>query len=236
MASNVKVTKVTLDVAAKRVQSRLNKKFIEKNLPEIRDFLNTLNLEEFSKDDMDAAFNHFLNNTGGELVKFNAREKALEVAKVYFLDLTPDQLEELSLLTSEEDIKKAVYDLINLESKEENGEESKGGLIKSTAQELGITLTPEEVYLVAQEINTSSDNLEETLNEIKTAVINFINYKVQANSQKIAQATEEMVGVAEEGLNKNSQELKAGLNRVNGILKGGLTDFKRISQAFKTPA
>jgi len=229
---------VNLDAATKRVQTRLSKKSIKKSLQEIRDFLNSLDLgkEEFSKDDMDAAFNHFLTNAGGELVKFNSRDKALEISATYFLDLTPDQLEELSLLTSEEDIKKAVYDLINLESKEENEEESKGGLIKTAAQELGITLTAEEVYLVAQEINTSSDDLTAALDEIKSTIINFINYKTQVNSQKISSAVEEMVEVAEDGLNKNSQELKQGLSRVTGILKSGLTDFKRISQSFKLPA
>jgi hypothetical protein len=230
MASNVKVTS---DVAAKRVQSRLNKKSIKKDLPEIRDFFNSLDLEkeEFSKEDMDAAFNFF---SGGELVIFNAREKALEISKTYFLDLTPTQLIALEALTSEDEIQEEIYKLINQESKEEEG--NKGELIKSAAQEMGVTLTAEEVYLVAQEINTSSDNLEETLDEIKTAVINFINYKVQANSQKIASAMEEITQVATSGLNKNSQELKSGLNKVNEILKGGAMDFKRISQAFKTPA
>jgi NTP pyrophosphatase (non-canonical NTP hydrolase) len=230
MASNVKVTS---DVAAKRVQSRLNKKSIKKDLPEIRDFFNSLDLEkeEFSKEDMDAAFNFF---SGGELVIFNAREKALEIGKTYFLDLTPTQLNALEALTSEDEIREEIYKLINQESKEE--EENKGELIKSAAQEMGVTLTAEEVYLVAQEINTSSDNLEETLDEIKTAVINFINYKVQSNSQKITSAMEEITQVATSGLNKNSQELKNGLNKVNEILKGGAMDFKRISQAFKTPA
>jgi NTP pyrophosphatase (non-canonical NTP hydrolase) len=230
MASNVKVTS---DVAAKRVQSRLNKKSIKKDLPEIRDFFNSLDLEkeEFSKEDMDAAFNFF---SGGELVIFNAREKALEITQSYFLDLTPSQLIALEALTSEDEIREEIYKLINQESKEEEG--NKGELIKSAAQEMGVTLTAEEVYLVAQEINTSSDNLEETLDEIKTAVINFINYKVQSNSQKITSAMEEITQVATSGLNKNSQELKNGLNKVNEILKGGAMDFKRISQAFKTPA
>ena len=203
MTSNVKVT---LDVAAKRVQSRLNKKSIKKDLPEIRDFLNTLNLEEFSKDDMDAAFNHFLTNSPAEL----------------------------SLLTSEEEIKKAVYDLINIPDEIE--ERDKGELIKTTAQELGITLTPEEVYLVAQEINTSSDDLTTALDEIKSTIINFINYKTQSNSQKIAEAMEEITQVATEGLDRNFQELKSGLSGVNSLLKGRATDFKRLSQAFRISA
>ena len=228
-------TKVTLDVAAKRIQSRLSKKSLKKDVSEIRDFLNTLNLEEFSKDDMDTAFNHFLTNAGGELVIFNAKEKALEIARVYFLDLTPDQLEELSLLTSEEDIEKAVYNLINLESLESKEEDKTNEMVVSTAKEMGVTLTPEEVYLVAQEVSMAGDDLTNSLEEIKAAIINFINYKTQSNSQKIAEAMEEITQVATSGLNKNSQELKVGLNKVNGILKGGAMNFKRISQAFAVP-
>jgi ferritin-like protein len=230
MASNVKVTS---DVAAKRVQSRLNKKSIKKDLPEIRDFFNSLDLEkeEFSKEDMDAAFNFF---SGGELVIFNAREKALEIAQSYFLDLTPSQLIALEALTSEDEIREEIYKLINQESKEE--EENKGELIKSAAQEMGVTLTPEEITQVAQDINATSDSIEETLGEIKAAVINFINYKVQSNSQKITSAMKEITQVAMEGLDRNSQELKSGLSGVNSLLKRRATDFKRLSQAFRISA
>lgn len=231
MATNINVD---LDTATKRVQTRLGKKSVKKSLEEIRGFFNTLDKEEFSKGDMDMAFNYFLTNAGGELVKFNPREKALEIAKVYFLDLTSSQLDELSLLTSEEEIREAVYSLINLEGKEEENKTNE--IVVSTAKELGVTLTPEEVYLVAQEVSMAGDDLTNSLDEIKTAVINFINYKTQENSQKITQAVEEMVGVAEEGLNKNSQELKSGLNKINWILKGGAMDFKRISQTFKLPS
>lgn len=230
MASNVKVTS---DVAAKRVQSRLNKKSIKKDLPEIRDFFNSLDLEkeEFSKEDMDAAFNFF---SGGELVIFNAREKALEIAQSYFLDLTPSQLIALEALASEDEIREEIYKLINQESKEEEG--NKGELIKSAAQEMGVTLTPEEITQVAQDINATSDSIEETLGEIKAAVINFINYKVQSNSQKITSAMEEITQVAMEGLDRNSQELKSGLSGVNSLLKRRATDFKRLSQAFRISA
>ena len=222
-----------LNTAAKQIQTRLSKskQSVKKSLSEIRDFLD--NKKDVTEEEVNNAVSFFL-NIPGELVIFNAREKALEISKTYFLDLTPTQLIALEALTSEDEIREEIYKLINQESKEE--ERNKGELIKSAAQEMGVTLTAEEVYLVAQEINTSSDNLEETLDEIKTAVINFINYKVQANSQKIASAMEEITQVATSGLNKNSQELKSGLNKVNEILKGGAMDFKRISQAFKTPA
>ena len=221
-----------LNTAAQRIQTRLSKKGVKKSLSEIRDFLN--HKEDVTEEEVDEATLELMPKSAG-LIVFNAKEKALEIAKVYFLDLTPDQLEELSLLTSEEDIEKAVYNLINLESLESKEEDKTNEMVVSTAKEMGVTLTPEEVYLVAQEVSMAGDDLTNSLEEIKAAIINFINYKTQSNSQKIAEAMEEITQVATSGLNKNSQELKVGLNKVNGILKGGAMNFKRISQALAIP-
>jgi ferritin-like protein len=222
-----------LNTAAKQIQTRLSKskQSVKKSLSEIRDFLD--NKKDVTEEEVNNAVSFFL-NIPGELVIFNAREKALEISKTYFLDLTPIQLNALEALTSEDEIREEIYKLINQESKEE--EENKGELIKSAAQEMGVTLTPEEITQVAQDINATSDSIEETLDEIKTAVINFINYKVQANSQKIASAMEEITQVAMEGLDRNSQELKSGLSGVNSLLKRRATDFKRLSQAFRISA
>jgi hypothetical protein len=222
-----------LNTAAKQIQTRLSKskQSVKKSLSEIRDFLD--NKKDVTEEEVNNAVSFFL-NIPGELVIFNAREKALEISKTYFLDLTPIQLNALEALTSEDEIREEIYKLINQESKEE--EENKGELIKSAAQEMGVTLTPEEITQVAQDINTTSDSIEETLGEIKAAVINFINYKVQSNSQKITSAMEEITQVAMEGLDRNSQELKSGLSGVNSLLKRRATDFKRLSQAFRISA
>ena len=222
-----------LNTAAKQIQTRLSKskQSVKKSLSEIRDFLD--NKKDVTEEEVNNAVSFFL-NIPGELVIFNAREKALEISKTYFLDLTPTQLNALEALTSEDEIREEIYKLINQESKEE--EENKGELIKSAAQEMGVTLTPEEITQVAQDINTTSDSIEETLGEIKAAVINFINYKVQSNSQKITSAMKEITQVAMEGLDRNSQELKSGLSGVNSLLKRRATDFKRLSQAFRISA
>jgi hypothetical protein len=221
-----------LNTAAQRIQTRLSKKGVKKSLSEIRDFLN--HKEDVTEEEIDEATLELMPKSAA-LVVFNAKEKALEISATYFLDLTPEKLEELSLMGSEEEIREAVYDLINLESKESKEEDKTNEMVVSTAQEMGVTLTPEEVLLIAQKVSMAGDDLTNSLDEIKAAVINFINYKTQVNSQKISSAVEEMVEAAEDGLNKNSQELKVGLNRVNVVLKGGATDFKRISQAFAIP-
>lgn len=222
-----------LNTAAKQIQTRLSKskQSVKKSLSEIRDFLD--NKKDVTEEEVNNAVSFFL-NIPGELVIFNAREKALEISKTYLLDLTPTQLNALEALTSEDEIREEIYKLINQESKEE--EENKGELIKSAAQEMGVTLTPEEITQVAQDINATSDSIEETLGEIKAAVINFINYKVQSNSQKITSAMKEITQVAMEGLDRNSQELKSGLSGVNSLLKRRATDFKRLSQAFRISA
>ena len=221
-----------LNTAAQRIQTRLSKKGVKKSLSEIRDFLN--HKEDVTEEEIDEAALKLMPKSAA-LVIFNAKEKALEISATYFLDLTPEQLEELSLMGSEEEIREAIYKLINLESLESKEEDKTNEMVVSTAQEMGVTLTPEEVYLVAQKVSMAGDDLTNSLDEIKAAVINFINYKTQVNSQKISSAVEEMVEAAEDGLNKNSQELKVGLDRVNGILNGGAMDFKRMSQAFAIP-
>ena len=221
-----------LNTAAQRIQTRLSKKGVKKSLSEIRDFLN--HKEDVTEEEIDEAILELMPKSAA-LVIFNAKEKALEISATYFLDLTPEKLEELSLMGSEEEIREAISKLINLESLESKEEDKTNEMVVSTAQEMGVTLTPEEVLLIAQKVSMAGDDLTNSLDEIKAAVINFINYKTQVNSRKISSAVEEMVEAAEGGLNKNSQELKVGLNRVNGILNGGAMDFKRISQAFAIP-
>lgn len=221
-----------LNTAAQRIQTRLSKKGVKKSLSEIRDFLN--HKEDVTEEEIDEAILELMPKSAA-LVIFNAKEKALEISATYFLDLTPEKLEELSLMGSEEEIREAISKLINLESLESKEEDKTNEMVVSTAQEMGVTLTPEEVLLIAQKVSMAGDDLTNSLDEIKAAVINFINYKTQVNSRKISSAVEEMVEAAEDGLTKNSQELKVGLDRVNGVLKGGATDFKRISQAFAIP-
>jgi uncharacterized protein YukE len=159
---------------------------------------------------------------------------------------TPTQMELETLTTEDVDIVNSVdspintasiqdIDSIDLHTKEaalDTEEEtalataSKSELVASTAGELGIVLNTGEIELIAQNVNYSSDDLQESLEEIKSAIIAFVRHKIALNSQKIGETLEEITQVATDGFNQNSQQLTDGLQNINKQLQQQRTDFK----------
>jgi hypothetical protein len=113
-------------------------------------------------------------------------------------------------------------------------------LVSSTAHSLGITLNTAEIELIAENINTSSDDLTDSLDEIKGAIIAFVRHRIATNSQKIGEALEEISQVAADGFNQNSEQLTTGLQGINSQLQQQSTDFKSkvrsTLKAFAIPA
>ena len=103
---------------------------------------------------------------------------------------------------------------------------TKSEIVASTAGELGIVLNTGEIELIAQNVNYSSDDLQESLEEIKSAIIAFVRHKIALNSQKIGETLEEITQVATDGFNQNSQQLTDGLQNINKQLQQQSTDFK----------
>ncbi|MFM6473802.1 MAG: hypothetical protein ACKPGH_09925, partial [Dolichospermum sp.] len=103
---------------------------------------------------------------------------------------------------------------------------TKNELIANTAGELGIVLNTGEIELIAQNVNYSSDDLQESLEEIKSAIIAFVRHKIALNSQKIGETLEEITQVATDGFSQNSQHLTDGLQNINKQLQQQSTDFK----------
>jgi uncharacterized protein YukE len=103
---------------------------------------------------------------------------------------------------------------------------TKSELVTSTAQGLGVVLNEAEIELIATNVNCSSDDLQETLEEIKGAIIAFIQHRIANNSQKIDETLQEIVQVATDGFNQNSQQLTDGLRNINQQLQQQSKDFK----------
>ena len=103
---------------------------------------------------------------------------------------------------------------------------TKSEIVANTAGELGIVLNTGEIELIAQNVNYSSDDLQESLEEIKSAIIAFVRHKIALNSQKIGETLEEITQVATDGFNQNSQQLTDGLQNINKQLQQQSTDFK----------
>ncbi|MFM6845022.1 MAG: hypothetical protein ACKPKS_14745 [Dolichospermum sp.] len=117
---------------------------------------------------------------------------------------------------------------------------TKNELIANTAGELGIVLNTGEIELIAQNVNYSSDDLQESLEEIKSAIIAFVRHKIALNSQKIDDTLQEITQVAADGFNQNSEQLTTGLKQLNRQLVQQSTDFKSKIKAtlsvFQLPA
>jgi uncharacterized protein YukE len=91
---------------------------------------------------------------------------------------------------------------------------------------LGIVLNTGEIELIAENVNYSSDDLQESLEEIKNAIIAFVRHKIATNSQLIDSTLQEITQVATDGFNQNSQQLTDGLQNINKQLQQQRTDFK----------
>lgn len=116
---------------------------------------------------------------------------------------------------------------------------NKSELVSRSASELGVVLSDLEISNLASNINLSSDDLDISLEEIKSAIIAFIQYKVSVNRSKINDTLREISQVAEDGFKDNSEQLTNGLRIFNNALTMQSADFKSKIRAsltlFKVP-
>jgi len=259
-----------LTTVAKRVQSSLKRKGVIATSGDIKDYLraNVGNIENITKEQENNATKYFLSNaTKLTVVCDDVPTEQTEVEETFSSVggetgniAEPTQME-LETLTSEDvDIVNSVDNAINTASIQdidsidlhtneaaldtENqtalATATKSELVASTAGELGIVLNTGEIELIAQNVNYSSDDLQESLEEIKSAIIAFVRHKIALNSQKIGETLEEITQVATDGFNQNSQQLTDGLQNINKQLQQQRTDFKSKVKAtlsvFQLPA
>jgi uncharacterized protein YukE len=102
----------------------------------------------------------------------------------------------------------------------------KSEVVASTAENLGIVLNTQEISEIAANISYSSDDLHDSLDEIKSAIVAFIKYKAALNNQRISQVINDINQVASSEFSNNSQQLASGLQSINQQLQQQNTDFK----------
>jgi uncharacterized protein YukE len=259
-----------LTAVAKRVQSSLKRKGVVATSGEIKDYLkaNVGNIENITKEEENNVTEYFL-STATKLTVISddvtteqtAVEETFSSVGGELGNIAEPTQMELETLTSEDvDIVNSVDNAINtasiqdidsidlhtneaaLDTEEETAlaTATKSELVANTAGELGIVLNTGEIELIAQNVNYSSDDLQESLEEIKSAIIAFVRHKIALNSQKIGETLEEITQVATDGFNQNSQQLTDGLQNINKQLQQQRTDFKSKVKAtlsvFQLPA
>ncbi|MFM6265378.1 MAG: hypothetical protein ACKPFA_02525, partial [Dolichospermum sp.] len=62
---------------------------------------------------------------------------------------------------------------------------NKSELVANTAGSLGIELSTTEIDHIANNFDNSSDDFTETLEQVKSAIIAYVQHKIASNNQKI---------------------------------------------------
>ncbi|MFM6001824.1 MAG: hypothetical protein ACKPA7_00750 [Sphaerospermopsis kisseleviana] len=117
---------------------------------------------------------------------------------------------------------------------------TKNELVASTAQNMGITLDTSEISLIAENINDSTDTLEQDIDTIKAAIIAFVEHKAMVSQQKINNLITEVRKVVTEKNQENSQLLSDGLTNISNDIQEANKQFKSnvktALSAFTIPA
>ncbi|MFM6071762.1 MAG: hypothetical protein ACKPB9_09305, partial [Dolichospermum sp.] len=103
---------------------------------------------------------------------------------------------------------------------------TKSELIASTAGSLGIELSTADIENIADNFDAGSDDFTQTLEQVKGAIIAYVQHKIASNNQKIVNTINEICQVASDGFEENSQTLTNGLKQLNQQLVQQSADFK----------
>ncbi len=187
-----------------KIQSRLNRRGLKVSLGDIREKYLTLELLDYD----------------------NPTEQELSDVVDYFVRLLtlPAPVELKSISNQIETVETS-----DLEDNTDSGAitlQDKHELVNNTAQTLGIALNTQEIVNIAENINYSSDDLHNSLEDIKSAIIAFIQHKAVLNNQKINQVVNDITQIASDKFHENSQQLADGLQEINQQLQQQNTDFK----------
>jgi uncharacterized protein YukE len=188
----------------KKLQSRLSRQNISVSLSEIREQIQIMNLdvENLTEDDLQMISDHFM-----------SQHKAL-------IPVNESEIIEVDLPTSSE-ILEAVE-----EQKNQLATTTKNELVAKAANSLNIELSTVEIENIATNFTASSDDFTATLDELKAAILAFIDHKVNCNNLMIANTINEIYSVASEGFESNNQHLNDGLSQLNKALNQQSADFK----------
>ncbi|MFM6072690.1 MAG: hypothetical protein ACKPB9_14075, partial [Dolichospermum sp.] len=79
---------------------------------------------------------------------------------------------------------------------------TKNELVANTANSLGIELSTTEIDHIADNFDNSSDDFSQTLEQVKLAIISYVQHKVQLNNQQITDTINEIGDVIADGFNQ----------------------------------
>ena len=204
-----------LTTVAKRIQTKLSRKGIKQPLGVIKDYLKTNvgNIENISDSEELATTEYFL-TIANQLIVIG--ENVDNVDNADNADSDIDGV--LTTLSIQEDIEEAIAPLAPT---------TKSQLIATTSDQMGIALNAQEISQIAENISICSDDFEQDIDAIKSAIMAFINHKAMINQSKINELIYEVREVVGAKNSENSQLLSDGLRSINN-------DIQEANKAFKS--
>jgi hypothetical protein len=226
-----------LNKIATRIQTRLSRKGLKVVLGNIKDYLkaNVIDIENITKEEENNVTEYFLASASQlSVVDDLTTEDINNVDTVNTLSIQDIDSSELYLEEDVDDIAIAQNQLAPLATANKNE------LVAQGAGELGIVLDASEISLIAENISISSDDFEQDIDAIKSAIMAFVEHKAMVNQSKINQMIGEVRQVVIEKNSESSQLLSDGLRSINQDIQEANKQFKSNVQkcltAFAIPA
>jgi hypothetical protein len=194
-----------LNTIAKRIQSRLSRQGLKISLGEI-------------KEQCDRLISDIENPTDQEILNVSEFFLSSATSLAVVDDVTTEQTAVEELETSE--------DALNTENQTALATATKSELVASTAINLGIELSTIEINQIADNFDAGSDDFSATLEQVKGAIIAYVQHRIATNNQRIVDTINEISQIASDGFADNSQTLSDGFKHLNQQLQQQSTDFK----------
>ena len=194
-----------LNTIAKRIQSRLSRQGLKISFGEI-------------KEQCDRLISDIENPTDQEILNVSEFFLSSATSLAVVDDVTTEQTAVEELETSE--------DALNTENQTALATATKSELVASTAINLGIELSTIEINQIADNFDAGSDDFSATLEQVKGAIIAYVQHRIATNNQRIVDTINEISQIASDGFADNSQTLSDGFKHLNQQLQQQSTDFK----------
>jgi hypothetical protein len=204
-----------LTTIAKRIQSRLSRAGLKVSLGEIKEQCDRLisDIDNPTETELLAIQNYFMSNANQLIVISDV---------VDIVNNVDSDIDDVNTSSIQEDIEEAIAP-----QTAPLATTTKSQLITTTADQMGISLNAQEISQIAENISICSDDFEQDIDAIKSAIMAFINHKAMINQSKINELIHEVRDVVGAKNSENSQLLSDGLRSIN-------QDIQEANKAFKS--
>lgn len=221
-----------LTTVAKKVQSRLSRKGVKVVLGDVKTQCELMiaDIENPTEVELLAVQEHFMNNATSLTV-------ISDVDNVDNVDSEKMTGDDLAIAPDDQDYPEQSPKTGEITHAPQN---TQSQLITTTADQMGIVLDAGEISQIAENINDSSDDFEQDIDAIRSAIIAFVEHKAKINQSKINNLIVEVREVVGRENQRNSRILSEGLNQINNDIQEANQQFKsnvsKALSAFAIPA